>query len=392
MWAFYFLKTDRAQVDGERFADAGHLSFQRNEHLMDYPKSVPSVGLVDGRFVDENPVAGTPGSLIPAVWGNSVTQEILSVITGGGLVASETDTGQLFKAIQSIVGNASPMRSVITRVGASRSLTTDELGLVLIDAGTSALTVSLPPANTSLGVRDVIVRRVDNSGNRLIVRSASGEAIKFHTHLNASGYPFLVLMGAGDWWHLRSDTAGNWWPVGRLDGSSLGRIAFETTLAVLPGGYAALNGSLMNRADWPWLWDHAQQSGMLRSETDRGGAWTPGDGGTTFRLPEARGEFLRVLAEGGLVDTGRAPGSWQKGSLVQGDNGIGDNILFATHIGTQKTQLGFDMGNYADYAGATVKYITPSELVSPITDADLLNHGGITRPRNIAYPGRIKLI
>ena len=51
---------------------------------MDYPKSVPSVGLVDGRFVDENPVAGTPGSLIPAVWGNSVTQEILSVITGGG--------------------------------------------------------------------------------------------------------------------------------------------------------------------------------------------------------------------------------------------------------------------------------------------------------------------
>ncbi|PGR44779.1 phage tail protein, partial [Bacillus cereus] len=40
---------------------------------MDYPKSVPSVGLVDGRFVDENPVAGTPGSLIPAVWGNSVT-------------------------------------------------------------------------------------------------------------------------------------------------------------------------------------------------------------------------------------------------------------------------------------------------------------------------------
>ena len=49
---------------------------------MDYPKSVPSVGLVDGRFVDENPVAGTPGSLIPAVWGNSVTQEILSVING----------------------------------------------------------------------------------------------------------------------------------------------------------------------------------------------------------------------------------------------------------------------------------------------------------------------
>ncbi|MBC8997744.1 tail fiber protein [Pseudomonas sp. N40(2020)] len=359
---------------------------------MDYPKSVPSVGLVDGRFVDENPVAGTPGSLIPAVWGNSVTQEILSVIIGGGLVASEGDNNQLFKAIQAIVGNASPMRSVITRVGTSRLLTGEELGLVLIDAGAGSLSVRLPPANASLGVRDVIVRRVDNSGNRLVVQSSSGDVIKFHTHLNASGYPFLVLMGAGDWWHLRSDIAGNWWPVGRLDGSSLGYIAFETTLAVLPGGYAALNGSLLNRSEWPWLWDHAQQSGMLRSEADRGGAWTPGDGATTFRLPEARGEFLRVLAEGGLVDTGRAPGSWQKGSLVQGDNGIADNILFATHIISQKTQLGLDMGNYADYAGATVKYITPAAPVTPIADSELLNHGGITRPRNIAYPGRIKLI
>ncbi len=36
---------------------------------MDYPKRVPSVGLVNGKFVDENPVTGAPGSLIPAQWG-----------------------------------------------------------------------------------------------------------------------------------------------------------------------------------------------------------------------------------------------------------------------------------------------------------------------------------
>lgn len=36
---------------------------------MDYPNSVPSAGLVDGKFVDENPITGAPGSLIPASWG-----------------------------------------------------------------------------------------------------------------------------------------------------------------------------------------------------------------------------------------------------------------------------------------------------------------------------------
>ena len=69
---------------------------------MDYPISTPSVGLVDGKFVDENPLTGTPGSLIPAAWGNSVTQEILNVITAGGQLPSEVDLTQLLKAIRTI--------------------------------------------------------------------------------------------------------------------------------------------------------------------------------------------------------------------------------------------------------------------------------------------------
>ena len=57
---------------------------------MDYPKSVPSAGLVNGKFVDENPLTGTPGSLIPADWGNGVTQEIVNVIKAGDLTPDET--------------------------------------------------------------------------------------------------------------------------------------------------------------------------------------------------------------------------------------------------------------------------------------------------------------
>lgn len=70
---------------------------------MDYPKSVVSVGLVNGRFVDEDPVTGTPGSLIPASWGNSVTQEILEVIKSSGAAADEGDNTQLRSAINALI-------------------------------------------------------------------------------------------------------------------------------------------------------------------------------------------------------------------------------------------------------------------------------------------------
>ena len=67
---------------------------------MDYPKSIPSVGLVNGKFVDENPVAGTPGSLIPSAWGNSVTDELLSVISAAGMTPEEGKNDQLLKALR----------------------------------------------------------------------------------------------------------------------------------------------------------------------------------------------------------------------------------------------------------------------------------------------------
>jgi len=70
---------------------------------MDYPKSIPSVGLVNGWFVDENPVIGTQGSLIPAAWGNGVTQEILNVIKAAGLTPDEAQNDQLAQAIGALV-------------------------------------------------------------------------------------------------------------------------------------------------------------------------------------------------------------------------------------------------------------------------------------------------
>lgn len=70
---------------------------------MDYPKSIPSAGLINGKFADENPLTGIPGSLIPASWGNGVTQEILGVINSAGTAADESDNGQLKAAIDTLI-------------------------------------------------------------------------------------------------------------------------------------------------------------------------------------------------------------------------------------------------------------------------------------------------
>lgn len=135
---------------------------------MDYPNSVPSVGLVNGKFVDEDPINGTPGSLIPASWGNGVTQEILGVVQAGGLTPSEASNTQLLGALRGnqLFQTAAPFdvsRSAATSefvqralgnyagargVAAATQLTAADVGWAIGLGGNSAYTVTLPDINT----------------------------------------------------------------------------------------------------------------------------------------------------------------------------------------------------------------------------------------------------
>ncbi|MFJ2540134.1 phage tail protein [Pseudomonas sp. NPDC087614] len=135
---------------------------------MDYPKSVPSAGLVDGKFVDEDPLSGKPGSLIPASWGNGVTQEILGVVQAGGLTPSEVSNTQLLGALRStqLFKTAAPFdvsRSAATcefvqralgnyagarDITVTTQLTLADLGWSLGLGGNSPYTVTLPNIDT----------------------------------------------------------------------------------------------------------------------------------------------------------------------------------------------------------------------------------------------------
>jgi hypothetical protein len=262
----------------------------------------------------------------------------------------------------------------IFRVETSRALTRKEMGLVLIDAGEGNREISLP-ASKSVATADVLLQRVDNSGNRLEIKAYAGDRVMFHTHLNPAGYPFFVLMGAGDWWHLRSDGRGSWWLIGRYDSTPVGRPVMETTLAFPPGGYGPPNGAQYKRSEWPWLWDHARLSGILADGAAEGteGFWGAGDGKSTFRGPEFRGEFLRIHDEGRGVDAGRVAGSYQ-GFDIQSHN-----HLMEFNLDRSSGVLGNAVyGDESFYGTGTV--------------ASNASGGTETRPRNIAYPGRIKLI
>ncbi|MGO4413284.1 phage tail protein [Cupriavidus sp. KB_39] len=96
--------------------------------------------------------------------------------------------------------------------------------------------------------------------------------------------------------------------------TEIGRIVLETRTTVR-AGYLKLNGVLLTRADYPELWAYAIASGAVVSDADwtdgSHGAFSTGDDETTFRIPDFRGEHLRMWDAGRGVDQSRTVGSWQ---------------------------------------------------------------------------------
>lgn len=342
---------------------------------------------VDHKFTEGDPLGGVQATVVTASWLTEIQEELLSILVEAGIAPVKGTQDQVLKAIRKL------QEGKITSFAATATLTASDLGLVQADAAAAAVTLTLPDSNAALGVRDVIVRRVDNTGNRLVVQAPGTNKIKFHTHLRPAGYSFFVLMGAGDYWHLRSDGVGNWVLLNRLDSSPLGRPTPETTTAISPGGWGLYHGLIYNRADWPWVWDHAQASGMLTTEALRAGkegCWTSGDGALTFRSPEGRAEFNRFLDEGRGVDVGRVAGSWQKGSLQAFDP---STAVAATtglwHSGADVNVAaihGLDPWSSTDYP------VTQAVVVAGSSFETAGNGLGVMRARNTANPGRIKLI
>ncbi|HWX13105.1 MAG TPA: phage tail protein [Trinickia sp.] len=104
------------------------------------------------------------------------------------------------------------------------------------------------------------------------------------------------------------------WVTATLASTFIGQIVMEAR-ASARAGFLKLNGAVLDRSDYPALWSYAQASGVLVSEEQwhehHQGRFSTGDGSTTFRLPDLRGEFLRCWDDGRGIDVNRPVGTWQ---------------------------------------------------------------------------------
>lgn len=106
-----------------------------------------------------------------------------------------------------------------------------------------------------------------------------------------------------------------------------------------PVGWIKADGQTLTRSGFPALWAHAQASGNLASleATKLPGQWGPGDGATTFTVPDLRGTFERAWDDGKGLDASRLLGSLQADQNKAHGHGVNLTTGGAgghTHTGT----------------------------------------------------------
>lgn len=171
--------------------------------------------------------------------------------------------------------------------------------------------------------------------------------------------------------------------------SPAGTIVFVPAITPL-AGTIKVNGALLSRATYSRLWTFAQASGNISADDGSwiSGGFSPGDGTTTFRIPDYRGYHLRMWDDGRGVDVGRAIGSVQADQLLAHSHGVtdpGHNHTISdpghAHSGVPDRTSNVDRGtNSSDYSidssGATNPNSTGITINNRVTGISINNSSG----------------
>jgi microcystin-dependent protein len=159
-----------------------------------------------------------------------------------------------------------------------------------------------------------------------------------------------------------------------------------------PANFTKLNGALLNRVAYAALWAFAQASGNIVGSdgawTGNEGAFSPGDGSTTFRIPDDRGVFPRGFDDGRGLDAGRVMGAYQGDTYLNHSHTA--NALPNHSHGSAGATAYVSGPAFADAVGmvnrddsSATKFTTSVSAGTPSINASTTG-GTETRPKNVA--------
>lgn len=239
-----------------------------------------------------------------------------------------------------------------------------------------------PPATyTEQGVTRFATKEEALAGEKAGIAVAPKEmAAAINAHYLAAGTP-LPTANIGPIWH---DDYNDWmtWQTFNKNGANYtgyaSRLIGSLLLDTQPtprAGYIKSGMQNLGRITYAALRAWAMHNGIMVAP----GVWAAGTiqcadnaDGTTFRIYDVRGEFLRVWDDQRGVDAGRAPLSFQSDAFKSHKHR-------ASYYVTQQS------------GGATPVGIVGSFSESTATENVIEHTGGVeTRPRNTALPANIK--
>lgn len=278
----------------------------------------------------------------------------VGVAAAGALVATFTSTG----LNSTVIGATTPAAGSFTTVSASGGYTGITSGNVTAALGFTPYNATNPSgyiSNVVTALGYTPYNATNPSGYITGITSGNVTTALGYTPYNASN------------------------PAGYITvGQQAGEICFFPATAA-PTGFIKANGALVSRTTYAALYAFAVASGNMAASD---GVWvegqfSPGDGSTTFRIPDLRGNFIRGFDDSRGIDSGRTIGSLQTDAMQ------GHFHSLAVINGVNAGASGRTDANQSTNVTATGSPITDGTNGTPRTAAE-------TRPRNIALLACIK--
>jgi hypothetical protein len=265
-----------------------------------------------------------------SVYSIDTTDQLLGGVTGPMNKAAQNlanRTQWLKNALQGYVG--------VNSYTANHTFLPSELlyQLVLLNANTATLTFTLPNSadlTNPIGPGfTAFFKAVNVNQSQVTLQTAGSDKILDGSAYDPSGLRTKVYLGDGDTIKVVLTTSG--WMIADCKGNFDDIGGILQRYKQLPNTLIA-QGQLVNRADYPRLWEYVQTLGaslvtdaVWVSGLAKHGFYSTGNTTTTFRVPDLRGMFLRNLDLSAGIDLGRpsnAAGDYEADDFKAHDHSV----------------------------------------------------------------------